>query len=449
MRLRHVVSSVAVLAVAVGAPAQSRFDIAASRRLESSALHGRAFEYVSDLTRSIGARLSGSGSYDLAAAWAVQQFRDAGLKRVSLEPFTIPRGWQREQRGRARVVAPLDRPLELESFGWAPSLPDDGIEGEVILADADLTAAPERARGRIVLVPGSIRVELDRRLKSAGALALLFAGSGADDTIPARVREFGGEIADLPTALLSADSTQLLRDLLRQGTVRVRLSYRNQITDGPVTLHNVVAEIPGGQRADELVIVGAHLDSWDFATGAQDNATGVAMVLEAARTITAAGRTPRRSIRFVLWGAEEQGLLGSSAYVVQHQQDLDHCVAILNADGGTGPIIGWTTPGRDDVMAAVKSLSRALLSGIGTTAVDKSMQWAFDSDGGPFIREGIPALDMNVDDGPYEVIHHKAADTLDRVDQRNLATGAAMVAITAFAIADLPQRIAPRGPRLR
>lgn len=288
MRLRHGLCVVVGIATAAGAAAQPRFDQAIAARLEASALHGRALDYVTALT-AIGARVSGAPAYERAVAWAEQQFRSAGISRVAPEPFTMPRGWQRETRSRAEITAPIRRQLSLESFGWAPSLPEDGIEAEVILANGDLASAPERARDRIVFAPGSLRLDLDRRLKDAGALALLFAGSSADNDLPARVRKFGGEIAELPTALLDADSAQLIRDLLRQGPVRIRAAYRNRLTDGPISVANVVAELIGRERPDEFIVVGAHLDSWDFATGAQDNATGVAMVLEAARTISGSG----------------------------------------------------------------------------------------------------------------------------------------------------------------
>ena len=434
------------LGLAVVASARQQADAATIRRLKDSALNGRAFSYVADLTRTIGARLSGTAAYERAAQWSADQFRNAGVTGVALERFTIPRGWERLERGQARITTPFDRPLILESFGWAPSLPDGGIEAEVILGDQDMTASPERARGRIVFVTHDSR-NLDRRMQEAGAAALLFPAGGPDDEIAARVRIFGGTIAPLPMALLTPDSVDILRDALRRGVTRIRMSYRNQVSDGPVAVSNVIAEIRGRERPDEFVVVGAHLDSWDSATGAQDNATGVAMVLEAARAIAALGRNPRRTIRFALWAAEEQGLLGSAAYVRDHEGELDHCVAVLNADGGTGRILGWTTPGRDDVMATMRELSRPLLADLRAAGVDKSMQYAFDSDGGPFIRQGIPTLDMNVDDDAYEQIHHKATDTIDRVDERNLATGAAVVAVTAYAIADASNRLAPRGPR--
>ncbi len=434
-------------AIAVVASAQTRFDAATAERLKQSALSGRSFDYVTDLARSIGPRLSGSAAYERATEWAENAFRAAGAVNVTLEPLTIPHSWEREVRGRARIISPIDRPLVVESIGWAPSLPPDGIEAEVILGDQDVMTSPERARGRIVLVPRELRPEVDRRWQQAGALALLFVDRSADNEIAARVLRFGGDIAPLPMALMSQASADELRAAMRRGPVTIRLAYRNRISDGPVAVSNVVAEITGRERPEEFVIVGAHLDSWDFATGAQDNATGVAMVLEAARAIAALGRAPRRSIRFALWAGEEEGLLGSSAYVRAHNAELDRCAAVLNADGGTARIIGWTMPGRDDVMAAVRELSTQLLSDLHANRVDKSMQYAFDSDGGPFIAEGIPTLDMNVDDEPYEQIHHKATDTIDRVDARNLAIGAAVVTVTAWAIADAPRRIAPRGPR--
>lgn len=427
--------------------AAQRFDTLTARRLADTALRGRSLEYAEELTATIGARLTGTSSYERAAQWAERQFGAAGVPATTLEPFTIPRGWERATRAAARIVAPVQRALTLESLGWAPSTPDAGIEGEVI-GSAGLTLAPHRARRRVVLMTGSVPRDFDRTMKDAGALALLFPDTDRENRLAARVRAFGGDLAALPSAGIARDDAELLRRLLDRGPVRIAFAFRNAITSGPVAVSNVIAEIKGRDRPDEFIVVGAHLDSWDFATGAQDNATGVAMVLEAARAIAALGRPPRRSIRFALWGGEEQGLLGSAAYATAHEHELDWCVAVLNTDGGTGRIIGWTTPGRDDVMARVGELSRALLADLQTTAVDRSMRYAFDSDAGPFIRLGVPGLDLNVDDSAYEGIHHKTTDTMERVNPRNLAVGAATVAVTVYALADAPDRLVPRGPRL-
>jgi Zn-dependent M28 family amino/carboxypeptidase len=205
----------------------------------------------------------------------------------------------------------------------------------------------------------------------------------------------------------------------------------------------VIAELRGRERPDEWVLVGAHLDSWDFATGAQDNATGVAMVLEAARAI-AAGQPPRRSIRFALWGGEEQGQLGSNAYARDHTSTLDRLVADLNSDAGTGRIIGWTAPGREDVIRAARPLTRSFLTELGAATFDDSQRYAFQSDGAAFVLSGIPTLDLNADDTAYEEIHHTGADTMARVDAHALAVGAATVGATAYAIADAPGPFASR-----
>jgi Zn-dependent M28 family amino/carboxypeptidase len=222
------------------------------------------------------------------------------------------------------------------------------------------------------------------------------------------------------------------------------LELSNRITPDAVSVNNVIAEIPGRERPEEWVLVGAHLDSWDSGTGAQDNATGVAMVLEAARAIAALRPAPRRSIRFALWGGEEQGQIGSTAYARGHAAELDRLVAMLNSDAGSGRTIGWTAPGRADLIRAVRPLTQDFLRELGADTFDESLRYAFQSDGAPFILAGIPTLDLNADDAKYEDIHHKAADTLDRVDARNLSVGAAVVAATAYAIADAAGRMPPR-----
>jgi hypothetical protein len=442
--LRKPVAGVVLAAAAVAAASSASYDAAAARQLADAARRGRALEYATELTTAVGPRLSGSAAYERAATWAAAQLTAAGIAPVAREPFTIPRSWSRATRATARMVSPIQEPIVLESLGWAPSTPDGGIEAEVIDGRGGAASLRSGVRGRVVLADANMPLDDDRRLQAAGAAALLFADSDPDNRLAARVRVFGGDLAPLPSALIARGDAASIRRLLKDGPVRIAFSYRNQISAGPISVSNIIGEIKGRERADEFVIVGAHLDSWDLGPGAQDNATGVAMVLEAARAIAARGQRPRRSIRFALWGGEEEGLLGSGAYASAHESELDRCVAVLNTDGGTGRIIGWTTPGREDVMTAVRSLALALLGGLQTTAVDRSMQYAFDSDGGPFVSRGVPVLDLNVDDANYEDIHHKSTDTIDRVDARNLAIGAATVAVTAFAIADSPTRLAPR-----
>jgi len=200
--------------------------------------------------------------------------------------------------------------------------------------------------------------------------------------------------------------------------------------------------LPGRDSAAEWLIIGAHLDSWDYGTGAQDNGSGAAMVLEAARAIAAMPQPPRRTIRFALWGGEEQGLLGSAAYVRAHQAEMAGCVAVLNTDNGAGHPKGWKVEGRKDVEDAMRDISKSLLADLSGGGL--SQEASFDTDHGHFMLEGVPALDLWVEMEGYGKIHHKASDTIDKVNAHSLALGTAIVAVTAYAIAEREQRLAPR-----
>src|SRR5262249_26820614 len=222
--------------------------------------------------------------------------------------------------------------------------------------------------------------------------------------------------------------------------VRVKLEAENKIT-GPTAVNNVVAEIRGSERPDEWILVGAHLDSWDFGTGAQDNGSGSAMVLEAARAIAALGHPPRRSIRFALWGGEEQGLMGSFAYAQAHANELKKCVAVLNTDNGAGHPRGWKVEGREDLIDSMKPISTKFLRDLSGDGL--SMELTFDTDHGPFMLKGIPVLDLEVDMSHYMEIHHKSSDTFDKVDALDFKADAAVVAVTAYVLASNDAPIAP------
>ncbi len=438
--------------------AQPPFDVAVMRALAgSTADAGRSLRDVTALTETAGARLTGTATYERAAAWAVDRFREAGIDTVALEPFAIGRGWQRES-ARGRMVAPVERPLQIASLGWMPSTPAGGVEAEVVTVRdlrPEKIAAQHSLKGRIALLPegepyGSPydrnrgHQHLDADLLAAGAVAILSPDGGPANELSARWRGFNADLGALPAAQIGRDDALDIRERLERGPVRVALDLRNRVSESQVMVSNVVAGIRGRELPDEWVLVGAHLDAWDFATGAQDNATGVIQVLATARAIAKLPHPPRRSIRFVLFGGEEQGQLGSAAYVLRHTRELDGAVAMLNTDAGSGRTIGWTSPGRSDVARALQPFADTLLTGLRANEIDQSLRYAFQSDGAPFLLAGIPMLELNADDGAYEDIHHKVTDTIDRVDARNVSIATATVALTAWIIADAPSRIAPR-----
>jgi Zn-dependent M28 family amino/carboxypeptidase len=252
---------------------------------------------------------------------------------------------------------------------------------------------------------------------------------------------FGGKLAPQPQVQVGLEDSLLIKRLLERGPVSLHFSATNR-TRTDVRISNVIAELAGRDATAGVVLVGAHLDSWQPGTGAQDNGTGVASVIETARAMQGLSRRPRRTVRFALFGGEEEGLLGSAAYVRQHTADLDKIDAVLVTDSGSEAAKGWMLMGREDEKGAVEAL-KPLLSGLGADGVSSDATYAFQTDHAPFEFRGVPELVLWTGMDKYDTLHHKASDTFDSVVQKDLAQGAAVIAVTAYAIADSPHAFAP------
>src|SRR5208282_3438139 len=276
--------------------------------------------------------------------------------------------------------------------------------------------------------------------RKAGVLAVLAPDRERNNVLNAHGVGWGSKLLPLPGAELGMEDAKLIQRELERGPVTIQLAIENK-TSGEMTVNNVVAEIRGSERPDQWILIGAHLDSWDFGTGAQDNGTGAVSVLEIARAMKLLEKAPRRSIRFALWGGEEEGLLGSYAYTQAHQSELDQCVAVLNTDNGAGHPKGWKVEGREDLRKAMQPWSDGLLKNL--NGGDLSLDTTYDTDHGPFMLQGVPALDLWVDMTHYMEIHHKSSDTIDKVDALDFKAGEAIVAVTAYAIAQSETPIAP------
>ena len=418
---------------------------------------GRGLALLGDLSDSVGARVSGSAGYKHGAEWVAARLKQLGVADVKMEPFTIEHGWQRGV-ARGRITAPFQRTLHVESMGWSPATPKGGVHGSlVVLGDTEpaaVQAFAATAKGKIVIYDRprgapkrSLKLYSQFRaslatLRDAGALAVLapMNESMMNNVISTGTMEFGGKLGALPTAGIGYEDGKMLVRALDRGPVTVDLDLPNQVS-GPVTMPNVIGEIKGTARPEEWILIGAHLDSWDFATGSQDNGAGVVQVLEAARALIAAG-PPRRSIRFAFWGGEEQGLNGSRAYAVAHEAELGKCVAYLNTDNGAGHVKGWKVEGRKDVRKALEPFAKSVLAGAGGGELEMTL--TLDTDHFPFVLFGVPALDLLVDGGNYEQVHHQMSDTIDKVDAHSLESGAAVVALTAGWLAMTAEPLAPR-----
>jgi hypothetical protein len=424
-------------------------------KLAASIYGGPSMATLRELSDGIGGRLTGSPAYVQATEWAAAKFRSYGIENVRLEPFTLDAGWQRGTATGA-MLSPMARPLYVASLGWAPSTPPGGVEGAVVsIADVSPDALEARAdelKGKIVLLD-TVKIYAEGYGKAlpriqaawpafekAGVLAVMTPDRAPNNVINAHAGLWGSKLVPLPGVELGMEDAKLIQRELERGPVTVHLTVENK-TSGEITVNNVVAEIRGREHPDEWILIGAHLDSWDFGTGAQDNGTGSVSVLEVARAMAALGKAPRRSVRFVLWGGEEEGLLGSYAYTQAHKNELGKCVAVLNTDNGAGHPKGWKVEGRADLKQAMQPWSDGLLKDL--SGGDLSMDASYDTDHGPFMLQGIPALDLEVDMTKYFEIHHKASDTFDKIDPLDFKAGTAIVAATAWAVAENDKPIAP------
>ena len=414
---------------------------------------GQAYEYDEHLADMIGPRLTGSANYMKAAAWAEEQFKALGLSNVHTEEWTIPATWEPDGPAVGKIMSPVEHNLHIYSLGWSPSTPEGGVEGQVhyihSLATADLDREKDKIAGGIALIdhesfgPNPDFVQLLQgleHLQEIGPKAILVVG-GPKGTENMFSLSLDAKIAPIPEAQIGLEDTLLIKRLLEQGPVSVSFSFRN-LTRTDVKIPNVIAEIPGSEDPKSVVIVGAHLDSWQPGTGAQDNGTGVATVLETARAMMALHRPPRRTVRFILFGGEEEGLLGSVAYVRAHLAELPDIDAVLISDTGAEPAKGWYLMGREDEKNPLAGI-KPLLTGLGGDGIDSDTRFLFQTDHIGFDVLGVPSLVLWTETDKYETLHHKASDTFDSVVQKDLNQGVAVVAATAYAIADSKDSFAP------
>jgi Iap family predicted aminopeptidase len=322
--------------------------------------------------------------------------------------------------------------------------------------DADFAKAGASIKGAILLVHsdvGSTWADLfneylrppaiiEHALKG-GARAILWMGARERLLLYRHTNSLAGEIDKIPQAVVAReDAMRLARTVAAyQGKVRVRFDMPNKI-GGPIEQENVVGEIRGYEKPDEIVILGAHLDSWELGTGALDNGCNAALVIEAARAIKATGLLPKRTIRFVLFSGEEQGTIGSYEYVKAHRAELDKIRAMITFDAGIGRVTGYSLGGRRDIEAGVREVLKPLESwGANAHTYDAS----FGTDNFDFMLEGVPTLVASQEEANYLPNYHAASDTLDKVDMRELRLHTVLAALTAWGIAD---RVEPLGKRL-
>ena len=408
------------------------------------------------LCDGVGSRMAGTDGMRKALQWARHAFEGAAVTNVRLEPVPMPLRWQ-EGDTRIEVVAPTEFRLRVAATALSPAI-EQPTEAELVDGGSgrpgSISRNADRFRGKVALVEldevdsfDQLGVEQRDALVAldeatdAGALAVLFVSTRPGRLLYRHVNNVAGTLDAIPSALVArSDGLRLLR-LLRGGqTVRVRIALPNRI-GGPYDTANVVAELPGTDLPDEIVLLGAHLDSWDMGTGCLDNATNVALVVHVARSIAASGARPRRTMRFVLFGGEELGLFGSRAYVARHAAELDRHVATIVHDMGGGALLGYSVGARDGLLAPLE----AVLGRRGPFGEYRHTREAFFmSDNFTFLLHGVPSLFAVQDTSDFYLTYHSEADTYDQVQIEHVARSAEVAATAAMGIADGQSRFGER-----
>lgn len=446
--------SLLALAFAIGSSAKAETPVEVANALgRQMRTNSGAFEIVRDLTTEIGPRLAGSDAEKRAADWAKKRFEEFGFDSVLVETFPLEHGWARGEE-RAEVTAPSPQPLVVTALGGSVATPPDGIEAEIALFKTydELLALPTNSlAGKIAVVTepmirtqdGSgygaahhIRGEGPAQAARRGAVAFLMRSLGTDSHRLAHAGETAYEANGprIPAAALSVPDAEQLERLVARGTpvrVRILLTPRDL---GPVTSQNVVAEIKGGEKPDEVVLLGAHLDCWDLGTGAIDDGAGVGIVMAASKAIHDLAARPKRTIRVVLFGSEECGLWGGKAYADKHKAEVEHIVIAAEPDFGQGPIYRIETGVADPEEVTLNQI-RSSLAPLGVIRGGNGSHG--ESDIGPMAGLHVPVVTLQLDGRDYFDFHHTADDTFDKIQPERINQSAAVYAVFTYLAAEL------------
>lgn len=420
----------------------------ASRLIAAATADRAAWERLALMTDSFGHRLSGSPQLNAAIRWAAEEMKRDGLENVHTERVMVPR-WIRGRES-AQIVEPSHLDIAMLGLGDSVGTAAGGVEAELLVVGSfqELEAKGSLAKGRIVLFntpfttyddSRPVRSNGPSRASRLGAVAALVRSIGPPGLrLPhTGALQYSEDAPKIPAAAIATEDADRLQRMADRGTrVVVRLQMEAHF-EPDVESANVVGEWRGRERPEEIVVVGGHIDSWDVGAGASDDGGGCVATWEAVRLMKKLGMRPRRTVRVVLWTNEENGGRGGIAYRDAHRHELTKHVMMLESDTGVFRPTGFGFTGSDRARETVRAIA-SLLEAVGATAISPS---GGGSDIDPSVREaGIPAMSTEIS-GEYFLIHHTAADTVDKIDPADIAKTTAAVAVMAYIVADLPERL--------
>jgi carboxypeptidase Q len=410
---------------------------------------------LQQLTDQVGGRVPGTPAMQKAVDWGVASFKAAGADSVHTESFSIHASWA-EGATKMTVIAPEQFTLRTVSIAWAPALASHtnvpvldvgqgteedfakagNIAGAIILVHSEEMHTWDDLFAEYLKASGIIH-----RAVKAKALAIAFQSTRPHDLLYRHTNAGHGEIDRLPMVLVAREDAGRVARLLASGQkLYADLSIPNTV-GGPITAANVVAELRGGEKPEEFVILGAHLDSWDLGTGALDNGCNAALVVDALRAIKASGVRPRRTIRFILFSGEEEGMVGSHTYTTTHRAELDKIAGVVIFDSGIGRVTGFSLGGRRDVANAAAILV-APLKPLDASTLTTDADWGTDNF--DFLLEGVPTFVANQEEANYLLNYHAMSDTFDKVDLAQLRKHVVEASALTIGLANAPEAPGPR-----
>jgi carboxypeptidase Q len=458
MSLRRV-SSLCALLLAAAAPAASAqaaaasSDVATSYRAAADSLiraataDSAAYRRLGRLVDTFGPRISGSASLEAAIDWILDLMKSDGLENVRGEPVMVPH-WVRGAES-ADLVKPRAARLAMLGLGGSVATPKGGITAPVLVVSSleELNARAADARGKIVLfdvpltdypVTRRVRTDGPSAAARAGAVACLIrsVASASIRSPHTGLTRYDSTVRKIPAAALSVEDAMMLHRFQDRGepiVVTLKMSAR---TLPDARSRNVVAEIVGREKPDEVVVLGGHIDSWDVGQGAMDDGGGSVAAWEAVRLMHRLGLRPRRTVRVVLWTNEEGGGAGGLAYRDAHAAELPKHVLAMESDNGAFNPKGYVLAGTDSAAAVVQQVA-GLLQPINATGVQR-VDGSPAADITPLAEAGVATMEVDTDGSRYFWYHHSEGDTLDKLDPAELARCVAAMAVMAYVVADLP-----------
>jgi hypothetical protein len=450
MSLSRISLLLAPLALAVAAPPLYESYKNVSLQIIAAALIDQdGYAKLSYLCDRIGNRISGSPALNDAIQWAAAQMKRDGLENVSTPAVKVPH-WVRG-REEASIVAPVHHTLSVLALGGSVATPADGITGQVLAVDSfDALNAlgREKVAGKIVLfnVPYegygktvTYRVTGASRAARLGAVAMLLrsVGSLAMQTPHTGTLQYSDDDPRIPAAAITFEDATLIQRLSDSGEpVTVHL-YMEAHMLPDADSNNVMGEIRGREKPDEIVVMGGHIDSWDVGAGAQDDGSGIMATLEAAAIIKKLGLRPRRTLRVVFWTNEENGGAGGRAYRAMVGDAIHNHVAAIEMDGGGEKPVGFGVSPGGPALARAKEIAR-LLEPIGADTIHEG---GGGSDIAPLMHDGVPGLGLFTVGTHYFDWHHTRTDTVDKVNPQDFRLNIAAMAVMGYVLADMPERL--------